>query len=254
MSNDEAEKERDFLASLKSDSGRELGEWMSAIDASAADERNDIIDWLRRQGFTFAKASWLERIHHNNGRPIYLEDGLVTAVTNAATAKTTAGKPNLVVVSDSSAIAPTNLDNTPTNAANENQPAETALAALPAPDPDQLEKLLQSAKAYRPLAQFLVREIATAVPSATQHPSGSEITFANPNPFAVLVVSPKALRLALSLGDTPVEPPLEPAKFPQASVRVSAQISQNLTHIAVLTDARQVNDVLIGQITRAAAL
>ena len=44
---------------------------MAAIAESGRTERNDIIDWLRHQGFQFSWASWLERIHHNGGRLIY---------------------------------------------------------------------------------------------------------------------------------------------------------------------------------------
>src|SRR6476659_8716110 len=71
MSTDYAAKEREFLDSLKADTGRDLSEWMAAIRAQALPHRNDIIDWLRQQGFMFSRASWLERIHNNAGRPIY---------------------------------------------------------------------------------------------------------------------------------------------------------------------------------------
>ena len=72
MATDYAELEREFLASLAADSGRDLAAWMALIDAQKLNHRNDIIDWLRQQGFMFARASWLERIHHNGGRPVYL--------------------------------------------------------------------------------------------------------------------------------------------------------------------------------------
>jgi hypothetical protein len=75
MSTDYAEKERDFVASLDADTGRDLAGWMTAISNSGHTERNAIIDWLRLQGFQFAWASWLERIHHNGGRLIYADDG-----------------------------------------------------------------------------------------------------------------------------------------------------------------------------------
>ncbi len=73
MSTDWREKEREFLTSLKADTGRDLAEWVRVIAAQNLPHRNDIIDWLRQQGFLFARASWLERIHHNQGRPIYLD-------------------------------------------------------------------------------------------------------------------------------------------------------------------------------------
>src|SRR5690606_15930506 len=66
-------KERQFIDSLKENTGRDLGEWMQAISAAGLPHRNDIIDWLRHQGLMFSKASWLERIHHNGGIPIYAD-------------------------------------------------------------------------------------------------------------------------------------------------------------------------------------
>ena len=62
MAIDYTEKERAFVASLEDDSGTGLAGWMRAIDLAKLEERNAIIDWLRQQGFTFANASWLERI------------------------------------------------------------------------------------------------------------------------------------------------------------------------------------------------
>lgn len=72
MSTDFEDKEREFLETLKADTGQDLGEWMSAISAQGLPHRNDVIDWLRQQGFIFSRASWLERIHANDGQPIYL--------------------------------------------------------------------------------------------------------------------------------------------------------------------------------------
>ena len=50
MSTDYAEKERDFIASLNEDTGRDLDGWMAAISESGFSERNAIIDWLRHPG------------------------------------------------------------------------------------------------------------------------------------------------------------------------------------------------------------
>ena len=71
MSTDYAEKEREFLATLAENTGRDLAAWMHAIDAQKLSDKNDIIDWLRQQRFMFWKAAWLERIHSNSGLPIY---------------------------------------------------------------------------------------------------------------------------------------------------------------------------------------
>jgi hypothetical protein len=67
MTADERDEERRFLAELKARSGRDLPEWMAAISAQGFADKNDTIDWLRAQGFPFARASWLERIHTNGG-------------------------------------------------------------------------------------------------------------------------------------------------------------------------------------------
>ena len=46
---------------------------MDGCDRSAGlSDKNEIIDWLREQSLPFARASWLERIHRNGGKPIYL--------------------------------------------------------------------------------------------------------------------------------------------------------------------------------------
>lgn len=102
MSTDWREKERQFLTSLKADTGRDLGEWMRVIAAQNLPHRNDIIDWLRQQGFAFARASWLERIHHNQGRPIYLDAAeLAPAASQADTVAEVEGALQRVVAGGS---------------------------------------------------------------------------------------------------------------------------------------------------------
>ena len=71
MAKDEREEEREFLERLKARTGRDLAEWKAAIAAQGFSDKNEIIDWLRTQGLPFARASWLERIHRNGGRPIH---------------------------------------------------------------------------------------------------------------------------------------------------------------------------------------
>ena len=72
------ELEREFIGDLEGRTGRTLPGWMAVIDAAGVVGKNEIIDWLRPQGFTFAHASWLERIHNNSGRPIYSEPPMGT--------------------------------------------------------------------------------------------------------------------------------------------------------------------------------
>ncbi|MGH1417341.1 MAG: DUF5655 domain-containing protein [Hyphomicrobiaceae bacterium] len=256
MSNDDIAKEREFIANLSGDTGRDLAAWMAAIDTSQHSERNDIIDWLRSQGFTFSKASWLERIHHNDGRPIYIEDDDLVAPPP--------GKPNQTrqstkVPANRGALTPTNAGAQTTTGAENTTTQETehrhqhdtlTPSQLAPPDQGALETTLNQAKAYRPLAQYLVQEIKSALPSVTFHPTNFAITFANPNPFAVLDITAKGLRFALALDTVEDDSPLKMAKFPNPAIRVSAQISQELTHLTRLTDARQINDPLISLIIR----
>src|SRR5262245_66464997 len=73
MARDEEAEEREFLADLQTRTGRDLAQWIAAIAAQNFSDKNEVIDWLRAQGIPFARASWLERIHSNGGRPIYLQ-------------------------------------------------------------------------------------------------------------------------------------------------------------------------------------
>src|SRR5215813_9537587 len=79
MAKDDREEEREFLEGLKARTGRGLAEWMAAIAAQGFSDKNEIIDWLRSQGLPFARASWLERIHRNGGKPIHADAPAVAA-------------------------------------------------------------------------------------------------------------------------------------------------------------------------------
>ena len=99
MTTDYGEKERAFVDALKENTGRDLAEWLAAISAKGLPHRNDIIDWLRQQGFMFSKASWLERIHHNGGRLIYAD------APKGAPARRRASRRRDVAASSSSSVA-----------------------------------------------------------------------------------------------------------------------------------------------------
>ena len=71
MSRDYGELEREFIEGLAARYRPRSPAWMALIDGQTFAHRNDMIDWLRQQGLTFAKASRLERIHHNGGKPLY---------------------------------------------------------------------------------------------------------------------------------------------------------------------------------------
>ncbi len=180
MSTDYAEKERDFIAGLAEDTGRDLAAWMATIAQSGKTERNDIIDWLRHQGFQFSWASWLERIHHNGGRLIYAD-----APDQARTS-----------------------DRQPSNREMNDEPPvrERRSHDWPVPPPAKLatttdiQNLLSEAKGLRPLAEHVLREIGRAVPSTEFRVNGSLVTMSAPNPFAALHPGPKKLRLYANFG------------------------------------------------------
>ena len=157
MATDFSEKERAFVDGLKAETGSDLEGWMGAIQASGLRHRNDIIDWLRQQGFMFARASWLERIHHNGGRLIYGD----TPARPAGHAR--------------SPVAPAPRPAVPI-------PGATTLA-----DDAALDALLAAAKAYRALASVLLRDILAAVPGADARVLAGHIVVSHTRPFAALL-------------------------------------------------------------------
>jgi hypothetical protein len=206
MAGDEQEEEREFLAELKARSGQDLAQWMAAIAAQGFVDKNETIDWLRAQGFPFARASWLERIHSNGGRPIYMDQ--------------------------------------PPKAAPEPKPVPPARVPS-ARETADLEKLLAAAKGYRPLYQLLEAEIRRAVPGVDVRPRSSYIAFAAPAEFAAVTVHAAELRLGLALGDRPFDATLQKPKMKGPGAAIS--------HMLVLTDARQVNADLVNLIKAANA-
>ena len=170
MSVDYADKELAFISGLERDTGTGLDGWMKAIADSRLTKRNDIIDWLRHQGFTFANASWLERIHHNDGQLIY-----------AATAGTVPdfGDQNGVRSVDDKAAATSKLT------------AGTKLDGSAA----AVTEVLKAAKGLRPLAGLVLKEIELAVPGVTFAAKASRIEARAPAPFLVLSMGPSHLRL-----------------------------------------------------------
>ncbi len=209
MAGDEQEEEREFLADLKARSGRDLAEWMAAISAQDFTDKNETIDWLRAQGFPFARASWLERIHKNGGRPIYAS-----------------GPPR-----------PTPEPRSPPAPPTPRPPSKRETA--------ELDKLIAAAKGYRPLYQLLEAEIRRAVAGVSVSPKAGYISFAAPLEFAAVTLHATELRLGLDLGDRAFDAPLERSRLrgpPQA-----------ISHMLVLTDARQMNADLTNLIKAANA-
>jgi hypothetical protein len=214
MARDEQEEEREFLADLEARTGRDLAAWMAAIAAERFADKNEIIDWLRAQGIPFARASWLERIHSNGGRPIYLHAQ-------------------------------------PSKAATEAKPRPPAPKPPPAPRvPSQreiadLEALLAAGKGYRPLYQLLEAEIRGAVPGLLVTPKAAYISLGASAEFAAVTLHASELRLGLDLGDRPFDAQLQKARMRGPGPTIS--------HMLVLTDARQINAELLNVIKVARA-
>jgi uncharacterized protein DUF5655 len=231
---DFGEKEREFIAELKENTGRDLAEWMQAISAKGLPHRNDIIDWLRHQGLMFSKASWLERIHHNGGKPIYAD-----VPRGEAPRRPPRRRPEPRAVAPAAApaqvIAPAPV-----------APAPAPIA--PAAPSGDLDALLAKAKAYRPLAQHVLGKIRSLRPAAAVVARDNAVAIGDPNVFALLGISPKELRLHLALGEHPFD---ETVKKGQAGGGLGK--GEALSHMLVLTDARQVDQRLVDLIALAAA-
>lgn len=224
MATDFGEKEREFIEGLKENTGRDLTEWMRAISAAGLPHRNDIIDWLRHEGLMFSKASWLERIHHNGGKPIY------AGVPKDAAPRRPPRRPPEAVAEPAPASPP------PVAVPAAPPEAKPAMAPPPAAAPGDLDGLLAKAKAYRPLAQHVLAKIRQVSPGAGITPRESAVAIGAPAPFAVLGISAKELRLHLALGDHPFD---EVVKKGQAGGGLGK--GEVLSHMLVLTDARQVD-------------
>ena len=213
MARDEEEEEREFLADLEARTGRDLAAWMAAIAAERFADKNEAIDWLRAQGIPFARASWLERIHSNGGRPIYLH--------------------------------------APPKAAIDAKPQPPPPKPVPAPRvPSQreiadLDTLLAPGKGYRPLYQLLEAEIRAVVPGLAVTPKAAYISLGAPGEFAAVTLHSSGLRLGLDLGDRPFDMQLQKPRMRGPGPAIS--------HMAVLTDARQVNADLLNVIKAANA-
>lgn len=234
MSRKHAELERELIEELEPRTGRSLNGWMAAIDAAGLSDKNAIIDWLRPQGLTFAHASWLERIHNNGGRPIYL--GAASRAEDAFPLP--AIEPELVVPPPSALLpAPKPAAPKPAPAIRPQPPT--------APAPTALADLLARGKGLKPLAEMLLREINQVVPGSIVEPAGDLVSIRNPAEFAVLLVAPKELRLGLDLGDTAFTGMLMPSRLTGTSPQI--------THMIVVSDARQIDGPLLDLVRRSSS-
>jgi hypothetical protein len=217
MARDEEEEERELLSDLEVRTGRDLAAWMAAITAEGFADKNEAIDWLRAQGIPFARASWLERIHSNGGRPIYLHVAPKT--------------PGEAVARPPPALKPTPPQRMP------RPPSQREIA--------DLEKLLAAGKGYRPLYQMLEAEIRGAIPDLVVRPKPGYISLGAPREFAALTLHATELRLGLDLGETPFDARLQKPRLKGVDAPIS--------HMVVLTDARQIDAELLNLIKSASA-
>lgn len=247
MAVDYAEKEREFLESLAEDTGRDLAGWMAAITATSLQDRNAIIDWLRQQGFLFAKASWLERIFHNGGRPIYFDPAAPVATvrqTNEPAPPPALPAAPVASPAELPARATPPVVFKPISAG-----MPIAQAVVPPSANLLLDVLLAEAKAYRPLAHYILREIEKNAPDAIFEARNGYVAVLRYGLLAgVLTISPKELRLGLAgRAGTSLPPELTKAKFAKSHPDMPAAIS----HMLILTDVRQVTPDVVAAVVQA---
>lgn len=234
MAKDYAEIEQEFIAGLKGQTGKDLGEWMGVIGGKAFSNKNDTIDWLRLQGFAFNWASWLERIHANGGVPLYADKPAAPAVKKAPASREAKAEKT----ENATPVAPTPV-------AAVSQLAVRAPVVAAGDGDAALQNLIAAAKGYQPLYRLLASQIVRAVPGATLTAADAYICVGNPREFAGIETSAKGLRLALDLGDHPFAPPLQPSRLVTAPKRLS--------HMIVLDDARKVDAALMDLVRAAHA-
>ncbi len=241
MGRDLGEQERAFVHALKDATGRDLAGWMEAIAASGHTRRNDIIDWLRHQGFAFANASWLERIHHNDGQLIYGADPHEAGTAEHAQAQVSgpvvqnsrpACDDRIVPAPSAPASAPVKSVSVTPAPAPPASGAQVAVHLTPASDAD-IAALLTAAKGLRPLAELILREISALVPTLVRAARPPLITIASPMPFAALLPAPKDVRLFADFG---------PASRDRTRKAEAGRPATPFPDVLVLNDARQIDD------------
>ena len=223
MVRDEREEEQEFLADLQARTGRSLADWMTAITAKGFADKNETIDWLRREGFPFARASWLERIHSNGGRPIY----------EHAMPRKPEREPE-----PEPAVAPAKPVRKVEAKVEVQKPLGMDEAAL-------YDKLLAAGKGYRPLYLMLEAEMRKALPGLVILPKTSYLSVGAPKEFAAVTLHATEIRLGLDLGNHPFDPHLQKSKL--------KGLGPAITHMIILSDARQVDGALLALLAEANA-
>lgn len=193
---------------------------MLAISDTQLRGRNEIIDWLRHRGFSFARASWLERIHHNGGQLIY-----------ASGAKQDNKPPDQELVADLATLADLASIAAPALAVSSDHP-------LPAIGQSAVASLLAGAKGLRPLAEMILGELRRRNPGVIVAPAPPFVELSAPKPFAVLLPDPKVLKIYADFAANSAAPvKMAEAAYRKGLVPYPAVIEVN--------DARRVDDALI---------
>jgi len=125
--------------------------------------------------------------------------------------------------------------------------APPAPAVTAKPGDTNIDTLLAKAKAYRPLAQHVLGKLRSVSPTAAISVLESAVSIGAPSPFAVLGISGKELRLHLALGVHPFD---DRIRRGQAGGGVGK--GEALSHMLVLTDARQIDDQFMELLSLAA--
>ncbi len=107
--------------------------------------------------------------------------------------------------------------------------------------------MLAKAKAYRPLAQHVIARIRSLRPGARFEPHETFIAIADPEAFARLGIGAKELRLHLALAEHPTDDVVQKGTAGGGLGKTEA-----LSHMIVLTDARQVDQRLMDLVRLAA--
>jgi len=239
MATDYAEKEREFVAALAEDTGRDLAAWMEAISSADLAHRNDIIDWLRQNGFTFSNASWLERIHHNGGRLVYGDDHPPPERMPVQQHKVAAPIAPPPVPPPLPEPAPVRAPPLPAAEVARVHVAlvHTTAGAPPAPDIDAATaEVLLAAKGLRPLAMLAVQEIFRTIPEMRFEAQGPLVVMSAPKPFLALLPSAKALRF---YGDFDRSGDSRAVRA-EAAMKTASKAPPPFPSALVLTDARLV--------------
>src|SRR5262249_41523828 len=149
-------------------------------------DKNEIIDWLRAEGLPFARASWLERIHRNGGKPIHADVPAGAAAPSRHDEPSAEPKrsprparvPHIRVVPDARLVP----DARPAAEASRAPEVKGAAGAAepPAHAAAELEKLVSAAKGYRPLYHLLEAQIRQAIPGVVVAPRGRYVSLGAP--------------------------------------------------------------------------